>query len=389
MGALTNINRKRPGDYCKSLVSISPPIDQPYGHISKKPKRSAFANQGRNWPHSIVSRLHLYPDSKPRFSREVHAPVPVRLSRFGSCSQKKKVGGSAGFKESSAGNMGNCLGIQFPYETVKNGAIRSLNFCSNDSELFVGEDKLNEVIQIDDAEDENRVDVSDDSSVEEVGIVDVLGRKWKDGYTAVENSPELKLGMVEKDLRSLGSSVVTYVSNPDEKVDDVEQMMDVMLLDEEPNALRVPVHKKLYDSAKGRDGKIKSLDLEIEYNEKCRQRFQLLRSQKKREQIRKECFLPLTDEEEALVAHALSNSNRRKVLVSHENSNIDITGEKFQCLSWGAWLNDEVINLYLELLKEREKRKPQKFLKCHFFNTFFYKKLLMLISPLSWVEKPP
>ncbi|KAL0368231.1 UNVERIFIED_CONTAM: Ubiquitin-like-specific protease ESD4 [Sesamum calycinum] len=351
MGALTSINKKRPDDYCKSLVSISPPIDQPYGHISKKPKRSAFANPGRNWPHSIVSRLHLYPDSKP----------------------------SAGFKESSAGNMGNCLGIQFPYETVKNGAIRSLNFCSKDSELFVGEDKLNEVIQIDDAEDENRVDVSDDSSVEEVGIVDVLGRKWKDGYTAVENLPELKLGMLEKDLRSLGSSVVTYVSNPDEKVDDVEQMMDVMLLDEEPNALRVPVHKKLYDSAKGRDGKIKSLDLEIEYNEKCRQRFQLLQSQKKREQIRKdvveECFLPLTEEEEALVAHALSNSNRRKVLVSHENSNIDITGEKFQCLSWGTWLNDEVINLYLELLKEREKREPQKFLKCHFFNTFFIKRV--------------
>ncbi|KAL0434057.1 UNVERIFIED_CONTAM: Ubiquitin-like-specific protease ESD4 [Sesamum latifolium] len=333
MGALTSINRKRPepDDYCKSLVSISPPIDQSYGHISKKPKRSAFANPGRNWPYSIVSRLHSYPDSKPRFPREVHAPVPVRLSRFASCSQTKKVEGSAGFKESSAGNMGNCLGIQFPYEKVKNGAIQSLNFCWKDSELFVGEDELNEVIQIDDAEDENRVDVSDDSSVEEVGVVDVLGRKWKDGYMAVENSPERKLGMVENDLRSLDSSVVNYVSNPDEKVDAVEQMMDVMLLDEEPNALHDVVE---------------------------------------------ECFLPLTEEEEALVARSLSKSNRRKVLVSHENSNIDITGEKLQCLSRGAWLNDEVINLYLELLKEREKREPLKFLKCHFFSTFFYKKLI-------------
>ncbi|PIM97601.1 Ulp1 peptidase [Handroanthus impetiginosus] len=35
-----------------------------------------------------------------------------------------------------------------------------------------------------------------------------------------------------------------------------------------------------------------------------------------------------------------------------------------------------VINLYLELLKEREKRDPKKFLKCHFFNSFFYKKLM-------------
>ena len=34
----------------------------------------------------------------------------------------------------------------------------------------------------------------------------------------------------------------------------------------------------------------------------------------------------------------------------------------------------QVINVYLELLKEREKRDPKKFLRCHFFNTFFYKK---------------
>nr|ADE76671.1 unknown [Picea sitchensis] len=59
----------------------------------------------------------------------------------------------------------------------------------------------------------------------------------------------------------------------------------------------------------------------------------------------------------------------------HENSNIEITREILQCLLPGGWLNDEVINLYLELLKEREKREPDKFLKCHFFNTFFYKKL--------------
>lgn len=103
--------------------------------------------------------------------------------------------------------------------------------------------------------------------------------------------------------------------------------------------------------------------------------------------------------------------------MSHANSNIDITGENLQCLSPGAWLDDEVnltllslllsmmklnfwklivalcistvlvqvINLYLELLKERERREHQKFLKCHFFNTFFYKKVrsLMYSFPMS------
>lgn len=38
---------------------------------------------------------------------------------------------------------------------------------------------------------------------------------------------------------------------------------------------------------------------------------------------------------------------RRKVLVTHENSNIEITGELLQCLAPRAWLNDEVIVLAL------------------------------------------
>ncbi|KAI3713766.1 hypothetical protein L1987_72352 [Smallanthus sonchifolius] len=77
-----------------------------------------------------------------------------------------------------------------------------------------------------------------------------------------------------------------------------------------------------------------------------------------------------------MVANAFSQPSRRKVLVTHENSNITISGEVLRCLRPKAWLNDEVINVYLELLKEREKKEPKKFLKCHFFNTFFYKKLI-------------
>lgn len=34
-----------------------------------------------------------------------------------------------------------------------------------------------------------------------------------------------------------------------------------------------------------------------------------------------------------------------KVLVSHENSNIDIRGETLQCLMLTRWLNDEVVPL--------------------------------------------
>ncbi|XP_051129198.1 putative ubiquitin-like-specific protease 1B [Andrographis paniculata] len=141
--------------------------------------------------------------------------------------------------------------------------------------------------------------------------------------------------------------------------------------------------------------------LEAEYNDdECR--LLLHKAQKIKQDAVEECFAPLTAQEEALVAQALSISNRGKVLVSHKNSGIDITGKIFECLRIGAWLNDEdfsgceeadlgslwfefymiihtflqVINLYFELLKEREQREPRKFLKCHFFNTFFYKKLI-------------
>ncbi|XP_010481880.1 PREDICTED: putative ubiquitin-like-specific protease 1B [Camelina sativa] len=89
-----------------------------------------------------------------------------------------------------------------------------------------------------------------------------------------------------------------------------------------------------------------------------------------------EPFIPLKEEELAEVKSAFSGRNRMKVLVSHRNSNIDICGETLQCLMPTRWLNDEVVNLYLELLKEREARDPQKFFKCHFFNTFFYIKLV-------------
>lgn len=42
----------------------------------------------------------------------------------------------------------------------------------------------------------------------------------------------------------------------------------------------------------------------------------------------------------------------------------------------------QVINVYMELLKERELREPKKVLKCHFFNTFFYNKVSSWSLPI-------
>ncbi|KAF3793220.1 Ubiquitin-like-specific protease [Nymphaea thermarum] len=100
-------------------------------------------------------------------------------------------------------------------------------------------------------------------------------------------------------------------------------------------------------------------------------------------------FAPLTAEEEEEVSVALNGPNSK-----YDNS-WSGTSEHFidddayageNC--WSCMKNPIlklletscdvyylVINLYLELLKEREIRNPKQFLRCHFFNTFFYKKL--------------
>ncbi|XP_061993671.1 ubiquitin-like-specific protease 1A [Rosa rugosa] len=83
---------------------------------------------------------------------------------------------------------------------------------------------------------------------------------------------------------------------------------------------------------------------------------------------------PLNEEEHTAVQKAFSSAND-EVLVTDKHLNVEITVKDLRCLKPRRWLGDEVINVYFQLLKERERRDP-KFLKCHFFSTFFYNKLI-------------
>ncbi|KAJ1283804.1 hypothetical protein BS78_03G154700 [Paspalum vaginatum] len=143
---------------------------------------------------------------------------------------------------------------------------------------------------------------------------------------------------------------------------------------------KVPLYKELYEaSGRKRDAKLKTLEFEVRLAEEGRLGLERLAEVLPRitpKEVVPEPFVPLTDEDEEIVRQALHGRNSRERLVVHEPSNIMITREILQCLNNQEWLNDEVINLYLDLLKERELREPSKFLKCHFFNTFFYKKLI-------------
>lgn len=66
-------------------------------------------------------------------------------------------------------------------------------------------------------------------------------------------------------------------------------------------------------------------------------------------------------------------------LLKHEKSKVSLTGNDLARLRPGCWLNDEIINLYMRLLQDRDTRvhangKPD-YHKCHFFNSFFLSKL--------------
>ncbi|XP_037430415.1 uncharacterized protein LOC119296125 isoform X2 [Triticum dicoccoides] len=134
-----------------------------------------------------------------------------------------------------------------------------------------------------------------------------------------------------------------------------------------------PRWKDLLEETRHNDKRLREIGDEVAFLEKT------LEEQRKLAEPPKEdlsqFFVPLTAEDEKEVQDCLyGNGSSSKVLVLHEPSNIEVSREKFRCLRPHGWLNDEVINLYLELLKERGIREPKRFLKCHFFNTFFYKK---------------
>ncbi|KAJ6828393.1 putative ubiquitin-like-specific protease 1B [Iris pallida] len=141
-----------------------------------------------------------------------------------------------------------------------------------------------------------------------------------------------------------------------------------------------PAYKELHELASKRDPKLRDLGIEVDLYQQRLSESQAapkaLDEKEKEEEELRELFFPLTNEEEEEVSNALFGGSSHELLVTHMASHIEITRGVIRCLDCGGWLNDEVLNLYLELLKERELRVPKRFLKCHFFNTFFYKKLI-------------
>ncbi len=84
-------------------------------------------------------------------------------------------------------------------------------------------------------------------------------------------------------------------------------------------------------------------------------------------------LVPLTDKEEELVNQLLYKGLRSEVLCT--KFNIDMTRDKISCLRDRQWLNDEVINYYMNMILERSQNSTM-YPKCYVQNTFFYHKLV-------------
>ena len=88
--------------------------------------------------------------------------------------------------------------------------------------------------------------------------------------------------------------------------------------------------------------------------------------------------VPLSQEELQRVRSILIGPETHEVLI--DKYAIDMTRAKILCLRPCTWLNDEVINFYMNMLMERDQRRSDesagKIRSSHFFSSFFMVKLL-------------
>ncbi|XP_066114082.1 sentrin-specific protease 1 [Saccopteryx bilineata] len=82
-------------------------------------------------------------------------------------------------------------------------------------------------------------------------------------------------------------------------------------------------------------------------------------------------FPEITEEMEKEIKNVFRNGNQDEVL--SEAFRLTITRKDIQTLNHLNWLNDEIINFYMNMLMERSKEKG--FPSVHAFNTFFFTKL--------------
>jgi sentrin-specific protease 1 len=113
---------------------------------------------------------------------------------------------------------------------------------------------------------------------------------------------------------------------------------------------------------------------EVKIDEQFLKRIQLAKEEERKKELAKkaqasaeEDFKPLTPEDEELVRSALKGGDLD--IVSAE-SNLELERKDLRRLQHTEWLNDEVVNFYMNVVLTRRSKELGN--KCHFFNSFFY-----------------
>ena len=90
--------------------------------------------------------------------------------------------------------------------------------------------------------------------------------------------------------------------------------------------------------------------------------------------IKKESFIRLNSQQQKEVSRALAPSQPSQVIVQAHK--IIITKQDIRTLRNECWLNDEIINFYMNMLVERNNNNNNNEAPIHAFSTFFYPKLV-------------
>eukprot|EP00510_Aplanochytrium_minuta_P003319 CAMPEP_0184006900 /NCGR_PEP_ID=MMETSP0954-20121128/990_1 /TAXON_ID=627963 /ORGANISM="Aplanochytrium sp, Strain PBS07" /LENGTH=288 /DNA_ID=CAMNT_0026285581 /DNA_START=692 /DNA_END=1558 /DNA_ORIENTATION=+ len=86
----------------------------------------------------------------------------------------------------------------------------------------------------------------------------------------------------------------------------------------------------------------------------------------------------ITEDEEAIYQKGMFGGSDSEIVV--DIFNVSLERGKLNCLAPGSWLNDEVINIFMKLLRaysveNSNKNGNESFSQCYFFSSFFYTQL--------------
>ncbi|KAJ4893060.1 Ubiquitin-like-specific protease 1A [Raphanus sativus] len=154
--------------------------------------------------------------------------------------------------------------------------------------------------------------------------------------STTRNYKSLERNALDLPLRRYNRTDREVIDVDDDELQYVEEK-ESLLVDAVTDVSSFEAYRKALKSAEKRTSELKDRGFGDALRERCRGLITSLRSfliqdeeETVVEDVRREPFQPLSKEDETAVKQALSANNVQNILVTHENSNIDVTGGKLR-----------------------------------------------------------